>query len=174
MRKIVFFLFFFFITSSAFSNINIAYLDVQFIIDNSNLGKLYKSEIIENQNKNKIEIKNKEKIIKNKENEFNNQKNILNENEIKKKLNEINNLINDYKVLRNNLNKKILDRKKNYSAKILKILNPLITKYVEKNKIDLVLEKKNVLVGIKTLDITNDILNIFNKETENIKITDVN
>ena len=43
-----------------------------------------------------------------------------------------------------------------------------------KNKIDLVLEKKNVLVGIKTLDITNDILIIFNKETENIKITDVN
>ena len=162
MRKIVFFLFFFFITSSAFSNINIAYLDVQFIIDNSNLGKLYKSEIIENQNENKIEIKNKEKFIK------------KNENEIKKKLNEINNLINDYKVLRNNLNKKILDRKKNYSAKILKILNPLITKYVEKNKIDLVLEKKNVLVGIKTLDITNDILIIFNKETENIKITDVN
>ena len=85
MRKIVFFLFFFFITSSAFSNINIAYLDVQFIIDNSNLGKLYKSEIIENQNKNKIEIKNKEKFIINKKNEFNNQKNILNENEIKNK-----------------------------------------------------------------------------------------
>ena len=36
----------------------------------------------------------------------------------------------------------------------------------------LVLEKKKCIVGIKTLDITNDILIIFNKETE--ICTDVN
>ena len=40
------------------------------------------------------------------------------------------------------------------------------TQYVEKNNILLVLEKKNILVGIKTLDITNDILKILNQETK--------
>ena len=45
-------------------------------------------------------------------------------------------------------------------------MNPLLTKYVEKNNILLVLEKKNILVGIKTLDITNDILKILNQETK--------
>ena len=47
-------------------------------------------------------------------------------------------------------------------------LNPLLTSYVETNNINLVIEKKNVLIGIKSLDITNDILIIFNEETKNI------
>ena len=54
----------------------------------------------------------------------------------------------------------------------MKILNPLLTKYVEKNNISLVLEKKNVLVGVKTLDITNDLIKIFNNETKEKKLID--
>ena len=93
MKKILFIFLIFFFTNKVFSETNINYLDVQFIIDNSNLGKLYKSEIKKIQDKNKTTIINKEQIIKKKETEFNNQKNILNQDEIKKKLNEINLLI---------------------------------------------------------------------------------
>ena len=59
-------------------------------------------------------------------------------------------------------------KKKKYSLEILKILNPLLTEYVEKNNIEVVIEKKNVLVGIKNLDITNDILLLFNDKTKNL------
>ena len=52
-----------------------------------------------------------------------------------------------------------------YSKKILKVLNPILTGYVENKKISILIEKKNVLVGVKTLDITNDILVILNQET---------
>ena len=48
----------------------------------------------------------------------------------------------------------------------MKVLNPLLTSYVEKNEITLVIEKKNILIGIKTLDITKEILDIFNNETK--------
>ena len=41
---------------------------------------------------------------------------------------------------------------------------------MEKNNIDLVLEKKNILVGIKTLDITKELLDIFNAETQKLEI----
>ena len=33
---------------------------------------------------------------------------------------------------------------------------------------DEIIEKKNILVGIKTLDITDNILKIFNEETKNL------
>ena len=56
----------------------------------------------------------------------------------------------------------------------LKILNPLLTKYVENNNITLVIEKKNVLVGIKTLDITKNILKILNDEVKKNKLLDEN
>ena len=47
----------------------------------------------------------------------------------------------------------------------MKIINPILTNYVNQNNIKLVIDKKNVLVGIKTLDITNTILDILNKHT---------
>ena len=58
------------------------------------------------------------------------------------------------------------NKKKNYTLKILDVLNPLITSYVKKNNINLVLEKKNVLIGIKDLDISKNILLKLNEYTK--------
>ena len=65
--------------------------------------------------------------------------------------------------------KTFLDQKKQYSETILKILNPLLTSYVDANNITIVIEKKNILVGAKSLDITTNMLDILNKEI-NFKI----
>ena len=86
--------------------------------------------------------------------------------EVNKKINEINILLKKYQSNRQKLNNNIINDKKKYSNKILKVLNPLLTSYVEKNEITLVIEKKNILIGIKTLDITKEILDIFNNETK--------
>ena len=174
MKKIFFIFLIFFFTNKVFSETNINYLDVQFIIDNSNLGKFYKLEISKIHDSHKSEILSKEKKIKEKEEEFNNQKNLLNQDEIKKKLDEINKLIKDYQIFRNDLKKKITIEKKKYSKEILLILNPLLTKYVDSNNISLVIEKKDVLVGAKSLDITNNILSIFNEKTKNLNLSNAN
>ena len=76
-------------------------------------------------------------------------------------------MFTEYQKKRRKLKLDLSGQKKNYSKKILKILNPLLTNYVDKNNIELVIEKKNIVVGSKTLDITNSILEILNKETEN-------
>ena len=49
-----------------------------------------------------------------------------------------------------------------------------MTKFVEDNKIDLVLDKKNVLVGIKTLDITDKLLILLDEETKDKKLINEN
>ena len=169
MKKIILFIIIFFINNTVNSSTNVAYLDVQFIINNSNLGKSYRSEIEKLQNKNNSTIILKENEIKKKEEEFKNQKNLLNQDEIKRKIDEINSMVKQYQILRNDLNKKLAKEKQIFSKEILLILNPLLTKYVEKNNINLVIEKKNVLVGVKSLDITKNILEIFNERTKNIK-----
>lgn len=174
MKKLLLILIFFLKTTPLYSNINIVYLDVQYIVDNSNLGKIYKDQLKKTRQKNNQEIKKIEINIKDKENDFNIQKNILNDEEKQKKLDEINLMIQNYQITRNNNNKKIINEKNKYSKKILTILNPLLTNYVEKNKIDIVLKKKDVLVGINKLDITNEILNIFNNETKNKEFQDEN
>ena len=55
------------------------------------------------------------------------------------------------------------------TKKILKHLNPIITKYVEENSISIVLPKKNIIVGKKNLDITDTILKLFNGEIKTIE-----
>ena len=169
MKKIILFIIIFFISNIVNASTNVAYLDVQFIIDNSNLGKFYRSEIEKLQNKNNSAIILKENEIKKKEEEFKNKKNLLNQDEIKKKIDEINSMVKQYQILRNDLNKKLAKEKKKFSKEILLILNPLLTNYVESKNINLVIEKKNVLVGVKSLDITKNILVIFNERTKNIK-----
>ena len=167
MKKIIFFLLILFSCNSSFGNNNIAYIDVQFIIDNSEIGKFYGKKIKLIQNNNNASLKEKEKLIKEKELELNNQKNILKKDEINKKIKELNEMLKDYQEERKQIVLNFSNEKKNYSKKVLKILNPILTEYVDKNNIFLVIEKKNILVGKKNLDITGKILNILNEKTKN-------
>ncbi len=167
MKKILFFLILnIFFSNITYSNNNIAFLDVQYIIDKSNLGIEYKKKIDQKIKKIQSKLSNSESEIKKKEIEINNKKNILKKEEITLMINELNNDLKEYKILRKSLNEDLIKEKRLYSKKILEILNPLLTNYVETNNIKLVIEKKNILVGVKTLDITTQILEIFNKETK--------
>ena len=167
MKKVFyFFVLLFFYINVAHSKSNIAYLDVQLIIDKSDLGKFYKKKISKKYDTIKLELDKKEISIKDEQILIDNQKNILKEEEIKKKIKKLNNKVVNYQTLRNEYSKNILEEKKNYSIEILKILNPIITNYVEINNIDIVIEKKNILVGIKSLDITFNILEILNQKTK--------
>ena len=167
MKKILFFLILnFFFSNLTHSNTNIAYLDVQYIIDKSNLGVQYKKMIDQKVKEIRSKLNNSESNIQDKENEINNKKNILKKEEINLMVDELNKDLKEYQILRKALNEDLIKEKRLYSKKILEILNPLLTNYVEINNIKLVIEKKNILVGVKTLDITTQILEIFNKETK--------
>ena len=173
MKKLLIVIILFFYQNNSFSD-DIVYLDIQYIIDNSNIGKFYKNKIKKIQDNYNIDSKSKEEEIKNSRNKLNDQKNILSQSEYKKKLSEFNELVNNYKKNRITLNNNIIDEKKKYTSKILTILNPLLTNYVDENKIKLVVDKKNVLVGTKKLDITPNILEILNNEVKNKNLTDEN
>ena len=172
MKKIILtILLFFFYNNNIYAN-NIVYLDIQYIIDNSEIGIFYKNKIKLVQDQNNSNLKKDEDKIKNKETEINNQKNILSNDEIKKKVSNLNELIKKYQIKRNEYNSKVIELKKKYTSKIINQLNPLLTQYVDKNDIKLVVDKKNILVGIKSLDVTKDILKILNEQTKNKNLID--
>ena len=87
---------------------------------------------------------------------------------------ELNDLLKIYQKKQKEFNQTIILEKKKYSLKILNILNPIITEYVEKNKINLVVDKKNILIGIKTLDITKNILELINNYTKDKNLINEN
>ena len=160
MKKVFFFLIIFFKFTVVNSENNIVFIDVQFIIDNSKLGKFYSNKLKLNKEKRSLDLNAEALIIKKKETEINKQKNIIKKDEFNNKINELNKLVKNFRNKKYLLDQEIIREKKDFSNKILNILNPILTSYADQNNIKLVLEKKNILVGIKTLDITNDILKI--------------
>ncbi len=166
MRISLIFFILLFYNNISFAENKIVYLDVQFVIDNSELGKFYKKKIKKIKDKNKTELKKDETIIKKKENDIKNQKNILSKEEINNRVKDLNELLKKYQIKISNNNKIILEEKKKYSSKILKTLNPIVASYVNKNNITLVIDKKNVLIGVKSLDITDKIIQILNAQTK--------
>ena len=152
-------------TTYAFSTEKVVYLDVQFIIDNSKIGLFYNDKLIKIKDENKSKLISQQKKIKNEENEINKQKNILKKEEIDNKIKKLNQLLNTYqKDLKKN-NQILSAEQKKYTKIILDNLNPIVTKYVKDNDILIVLDKKNILVGSKAIDITENILNKLNKLT---------
>ena len=166
MRISLIFFILLFYNNISFAENKIVYLDVQFVIDNSELGKYYKKKIKKIKDKNKTELKKDETIIKKKENEIKNQKNILSKEEINNRVKDLNELLKKYQIKISDNNKIILEEKRKYSSKILKTLNPIVASYVNKNNITLVIDKKNVLIGVKSLDITDKIIQILNAQTK--------
>ncbi len=84
MKYLIIIIFFFTQTKLVYSNSNIVYLDVQFIIDNSDLGLFYKKKVSKSYEELKIELSVKEKKIKEKETDLKNKKNILSKEELER------------------------------------------------------------------------------------------
>ena len=164
MNKLIikFFIFFFLLAANAQSAEKIVYLDVDFILANSNNGKSILLDL-ENINKNNVKIlKQKEESIKNEENKLKKQKNIISSEAYNEKLK---NLRKQIKQFRSEKDKMVTEFKKTREIKInefIKLIDKLLGDYVEKNSIDLVLNKKDILMGKNNYNITEEILKIVN------------
>ena len=56
------------------------------------------------------------------------------------------------------------------SAKLLSIINPILSDYSKVNNISIILQKKNVVLAKTDLNITNKIIDILNSKIESINL----
>ena len=172
MKKLIYPFFYILFVTNAYAENKIVYIDVQYILNNSEIGKYYKKKFSEIEINEKNILQTKQKKIKETQDLINNQKNILAKDELDKKINQLNGLIKEYRKINNDIKKDLKIKRKNYTKEILSQLNPLLTSYAKENNINLIIEKKNILLGIKSLDVTENILNIFDKNTKIQKSSD--
>lgn len=168
IKKEIFFILIFFISSSfspVYAN-NIAYIDLDNLLQNTNLGKkiFYKLDSQKKDHLNKII--DKEKQIKNIENDLNTKKNILSENEIKFEINNLKKEINDFKAYRIKLEEEYEATKNNEIMNFFSIINPYIENYLAENSIDILLNNNSVIMSKDEMDITKKIINIINNEVK--------
>ena len=156
----------------ASSSENIAFIDLNHIISNSVAGKsiiTYINDLSKEKNK---DLKVIESEIKKDENELISKKNIIEESLYNKKVDEIRMRINNYKLERQNFNANLNKKKIKYNNLLLEKLNPIISNYVEKNSITMVLPKKMIIIGKRDLDITEQILQILDKSVQKVNFNE--
>ncbi len=153
----------------SFANENIRFININYIVKNSEAGKIL-NKMIENKNKkinSELTILGKE--IEKKKSKIVSQKNILKKEEYEKLLKTYENEVKDFNQIRkiktDNINKFIVNSQK----KIIDALNPLITTFLKKESIQILLQKEQIIFGDNELDITDEILKIFNNKHKKIK-----
>ena len=159
------------LTSQNMQNEKIGIVDFRFILKKSNAMKILGEKFILLENEMNKKIKSKQSYLKNKELKIIKQKKKISTLEYKNKIdlfkNEVLNIQKQFKeerLILNNSFQNIQNDLKDMLAKVIK--NVSIDK-----KINVVLLKENVFLYNKaSLDITNEVLKIFNERTKSLKI----
>ena len=166
MNKYIYFaviFIFFFQINAVKSNENIAFIDLDYVIQNTNIGK----EVLDNINnldkKNIETLKKKNKEIKDKDTELKNKKNIISEESYKKEVKILKDKLNIYKNEKNIMVQNFNKFKKDEIDKVFKKIGPIVSKYMEVNSINIVFDTKNMFMGNSKSDITKQIIDEINK-----------
>ena len=151
------------------ANENIRFININYIVNNSEAGKTL-NKIIENKTK-KInsELNDLGKKIETKKEKIISQKNILKKDEYEKLVKNYEDEVKKFNNIRLKKNEDFNKYRINSQKKIIEALNPLITAFLKKESVQILLQKEQIIFGDKELDITDEILKIFNDKHKKIK-----
>ena len=139
-------------------------MNLDYVIKNSNSGKLIFEQFDKLQKKNFETLKSKEKYIKEKEDSILKQKNILSEDEYNSKITSLRNEIEKFNKERKKLIKEFENKKKIDVDNLLKKISTIIEDYMKKNSIDFIFNQNSIFVASNKFDISNEILKLVNEK----------
>ena len=169
MKKICILFFIFFYSSNYCFSEQIVYINMEKIMKVSKAGK----KIIEKINKsNEVNINKFKKIeedLKEQERKLISKQNVISEDEFKSKIEELRKKISEYRMKRQNIIQEATKKRLMVSAEFSNKIKPILGEYAAKNNISIIVQKKNIIMGKKELDITDDILKIVDEQIPTIK-----
>ena len=153
----------FFYNITAYSNDKIAFIDIDYLIKNSNIGKNSLAKIEKLNIRNIEKLKAKEKILKNLDKEIKKKQNVISQDEFNKEVNLLKNKINEFKIEKNKMVSEFNVFKDKELDSLFKEINPIIQNYMDKNSIEILLDRKNIFIGSVNSDLTKILINEINK-----------
>ena len=168
ITSIIFVLIFF--TNLAFSEQKIVFINMDRLISTSNAGASIFKQLTNLNNKNLKFLKSEEKKFKEKEIKLISQKNIISETDFKDKINKLKSEFKGYNKNRSKIIKDFNKLKVDNTNNLLKLINPILVKFSNDKEISIILQKKDLVIAKKELEITDEIIKIVNKNVKEFKI----
>jgi len=166
-----FLLIFFFSVNISLANAEkIVYIDMDKIMQISKAGKDAISKINNQKKKDVSKFQKIEKELKSREEDLITKKNVISTEEFNKKLEDLSKEINNYRTLRQKAIDVSTKSRLNASADFAEKIKPILAEYAAEKNIDMIIQKKNIIMGKTDLDITNEILKIVDKKINKLKV----
>ena len=164
LHKFLLIFFIFFISTNFSNSKETAFIDIDYLVANSNIGKKVLENINKLDKKNVENLKKKNKSLQELEINIKNKKNVVSEDVFNKEVVSFQKKVQEFKVEKNKIVKNFNDFKRKELENIFKKISPIINDYMEENSISVLLDSKNIFMGSKKSNLTKDILDRINKE----------
>ena len=148
-------------TSNSFAN-KIAYIDLDVVLKNSNVGKKIQIQLDSKKSEQLNKIKSEEIEIKQLEDEIRNKQNIISQEELKIEVAKLKKRVKEFNLYKNQIKKEFNKNKNEQIMNFFNKIDPLLRAYMKENSIDILLNNKNIIIGKDSLDITDKMINIIN------------
>ena len=163
-RLILIITIFFSFTNASISKENIGFVNVDYLIQNSNIGKKLLANINDKDKKNLDNLKKKNQILQDLESSIKKKKNVISDEAYNKEVIDFKKKFEEFSKEKNKIVQEFNIFKKKEIKNIFKKINPIINDYMEENSVNLLFDSKNIFMGAKKLNLTEDILKKINNE----------
>ena len=164
LKKFLLIFFIFLISTNLSNSKETAFVDIDYIVANSNIGKKVLENINKLDKKNVENLRKKNKSLQDLEITIKNKENVISEDAFNKEVISFQKKVQEFKVEKNEIVKNFNDFKRKELENIFKKISPIINDYMEENSISILLDSKNIFMGSKKSNLTEDILDSINKE----------
>ena len=165
-KYILTFIFYICSISFSFSAEKTVFLDIDFVLNNTNFGKSIYSKLDELNKKNFDNLIKMEKELEKKKKAIDASRNISTKENLEKEVSLFNQDVNKFRSEKDKILKNFEIKKKNEIDNFLTRVNPLIQEYMKDNSISIVLSKNQIFMGNVEMDITGDIIELVNKNVK--------
>ena len=164
LHKFLLIFFIFFISTNLSNSKETAFVDIDYMVANSNIGKKVLENINKLDKKNVENLRKKNKSLQELEITIKNKKNVISEDAFNNEVISFQKKVQEFKVEKNKIVKNFNNFKRKELENVFKKISPIINDYMEENSISVLLDSKNIFMGSKKSNLTEDILDKINKE----------
>ena len=174
MKKIIIqtlsILFFFSLTAPGSFADNTYFIDFAKVLNESKAGSKFQTNLKKKIQSQSTKFKKEEDNLRKRESEIISQKSTITKEEYKKKVEELRKKVSDLQKNKKNSFNSIAKSRNKAKLELLKAVTPIMKKYMEDNKIRMIVKKESVILGDSSLEITTQIIDILNRDLKSLKV----
>ena len=144
------------------------FIDFKYVLNESTAGKKAQADLKSQLEKGIAKLNKDEKKLREEEKKLIQQKKIINQDEYKKKVDELRTKVSKLQKDRQSLLNNVAKQRAKARTELLKNLNPILESYMKEKNIKMIVDKKNLIIASKELDITPDVTKLLNGKVKSL------